>query len=43
MATTEQVRKAIEDAYDPTECESCELTGTTCWECISDAMVDLGN
>lgn len=36
---TEQERyNAVADAYDPDECESCDVMGTTCWECAGAAL-----
>lgn len=28
----------IEAAYAPEECESCEICGSTCWECAGDVI-----
>ena len=32
----------IEDAFDPDECEACEIHEYTCWECAEDALEDAG-
>jgi hypothetical protein len=32
------INAKIDAAYDPENCESCEIQGGTCWECAMDAF-----
>lgn len=39
--TADQVRAAVDAAFDPDECEGCEINESTCWECAEDAIAEL--
>jgi hypothetical protein len=38
---TTSVEEMVAQAYNPDECEQCEMVGETCWECAADVVADL--